>query len=196
MDFVYVELGFRGAASYDDPRTELLNFVLAHRVGSPVALALVLYALARRAALPLQLIAFPGHFLVRLEGVYVDPHSGRYPLDPSGLDNSPSRPKRSPRSPPAPVLHSPTQRSYVRSAIFIGPIDYAAITVKPGSSATGSLNSRKTPGTKPIVGFMRWPWGPPKVPSQTSRTTFNTRPTPKTPLARVHYFNAQDVRSL
>src|SRR5262249_54279162 len=43
--------------------------------------AVVLMAIGSRAGIAVDAIAFPGHFLVCVEGVYVDPDSGGFPLD-------------------------------------------------------------------------------------------------------------------
>jgi len=80
---VYRTLGFTTPESYDDPRLQLIDSVLARREGSPVALAVVLIALGRRLGVPLEGVAFPGHFMVRFGGavpVYIDPSSGAFPF--------------------------------------------------------------------------------------------------------------------
>jgi regulator of sirC expression with transglutaminase-like and TPR domain len=75
------EIGFRGSDDYDDPRSNYLNDVIERRTGSPVAMAVVLMALGRRAGVDVQGVAFPGHFLVRVEGHYADPFEGGAPLE-------------------------------------------------------------------------------------------------------------------
>jgi regulator of sirC expression with transglutaminase-like and TPR domain len=74
---VYGELGFRGnERDYYDPRNSYLNDVIERRLGIPITLAFVLMAIGRRAAVQVDGIGFPGHFLVRIGGeggVYVDP---------------------------------------------------------------------------------------------------------------------------
>lgn len=75
------EVGFRGSDDYDDPRSNYLNDVIDRRTGSPVAMAVVLMALGRRAGIEVSGVAFPGHFLVRIEGHYADPFEGGAPLD-------------------------------------------------------------------------------------------------------------------
>jgi len=75
------EIGFRGSDDYDDPRGNFLNDVIDRRTGSPVAMAVVLMALGRRAGLEGSGVAFPGHFLVRIERRYADPFEGGAPLD-------------------------------------------------------------------------------------------------------------------
>lgn len=64
----FEELGFRGNADdYYDPKNSLLNDVLARKIGIPITLAIVWCAIARRAGLLARGIAFPGHFLVRVD---------------------------------------------------------------------------------------------------------------------------------
>jgi regulator of sirC expression with transglutaminase-like and TPR domain len=75
---LFTSLGFRGnTADYYDPKNSLLPDVLAKKVGIPITLAIVWCAMARRAGLEAHGIAFPGHFLVRVdcEGapIVVDP---------------------------------------------------------------------------------------------------------------------------
>ena len=80
---VYQQLGFHGCEDYDDPRGQFINDVIDRRTGGPVLLAVVLIALGRRLDFPIDPIAFPGHFLVRMggdDGVYVDPFDGGHPL--------------------------------------------------------------------------------------------------------------------
>jgi regulator of sirC expression with transglutaminase-like and TPR domain len=58
--------GFRGnEVHYDDPRNSFLPEVLARRTGIPITLSIVAIDTARHAALPLQGVSFPGHFLAR-----------------------------------------------------------------------------------------------------------------------------------
>lgn len=61
------------------PQAALLNLVLQRRRGQPLALALLALELARRLAIPLQGVNFPGHFLLRVPGAdhLLDPCSGR-----------------------------------------------------------------------------------------------------------------------
>lgn len=80
-EYVRNEVGFRGSDDYDDPRGNYLNDVIARRTGSPVALAVVFMALGRRADVAVEGVAFPGHFLVRIEGHYADPFEASAPID-------------------------------------------------------------------------------------------------------------------
>jgi regulator of sirC expression with transglutaminase-like and TPR domain len=73
-EHVYGRLGFHGNADdYYDPKNSYLNEVLERRSGIPITLAVVLMAIGRRVGLVVEGIGFPGHFLVRIEGLLVDP---------------------------------------------------------------------------------------------------------------------------
>lgn len=73
------ELGFRGNEDdYYAEENSLLPRVIEHRRGNPITLCLVYIAVGRRAGLPVQGVALPGHFVVRAGGVFFDPfHGGR-----------------------------------------------------------------------------------------------------------------------
>ncbi len=79
-------------AHYDDFRNSLLNVVLDRRLGIPITLAVVYIDVARRAGLDAAGVAFPGHFLLRIEGdergaasaVILDPFNGGAELDEAG----------------------------------------------------------------------------------------------------------------
>lgn len=66
-------------------RVALLHQVLERRRGQPLALALIALELAHRLDIPLAVVAFPGHVLLRVEGAdhLLDPCGGRrlYPRD-------------------------------------------------------------------------------------------------------------------
>jgi regulator of sirC expression with transglutaminase-like and TPR domain len=65
---MFQEGGFKGnTEDYGDPRNSFLNEVLARRVGLPISLSVVFVELARRAGLQAHGVAFPGHFLARVE---------------------------------------------------------------------------------------------------------------------------------
>jgi regulator of sirC expression with transglutaminase-like and TPR domain len=72
------ELRFHG--NEDDYYAEdnsLLPRVIVNRFGNPITLSLVYLAVGRRAGLAIQGVGLPGHFVVRLGGVFFDPfHSG------------------------------------------------------------------------------------------------------------------------
>lgn len=80
---LFEELGFHGnREEYFDPRNSFLNDVLDRRIGIPITLSTVYLEVGRRIGCPLAGVAFPGHFLVRLEGVpgspdiFIDPFNG------------------------------------------------------------------------------------------------------------------------
>lgn len=69
---------FRGnQEDYYDPDNSYLNRVLARRVGIPISLSAVWIEVGRRLKWPVSGVAFPGHFLVRIDDrdhiVVVDP---------------------------------------------------------------------------------------------------------------------------
>jgi regulator of sirC expression with transglutaminase-like and TPR domain len=74
---LYVDLGFKGNEDeYYDPRNSLLPDVLERRTGIPITLAIVYMAVARRVGVETSGVAFPGHFLVRIEN---NPRAGEAP---------------------------------------------------------------------------------------------------------------------
>jgi regulator of sirC expression with transglutaminase-like and TPR domain len=85
----FKSLGFRGNADdYYDPRNSLLSDVLTTKVGIPITLSIVWCAIARTAGLVARGVAFPGHFLVRVESpegagepIVVDPFGAGRILD-------------------------------------------------------------------------------------------------------------------
>jgi regulator of sirC expression with transglutaminase-like and TPR domain len=80
---VYRDLSFSTPDTYDDPRLHHLNCVIDRRLGSPVALSVVLVALGARLGIRLSGVAFPGHFMVRYEAsepIFVDPSTGAFPF--------------------------------------------------------------------------------------------------------------------
>lgn len=65
---LFASLGFRGnTEDYYDPKNSLLPDVLSRKVGIPITLSIVWCAMARRAGLVARGVAFPGHFLVRVD---------------------------------------------------------------------------------------------------------------------------------
>lgn len=75
------ELGFHGnTGDYYDPRNSFVPDVVARRTGIPISLSVVYLELARAAGLRASGVAFPGHFLVRVEGaqapLFIDPFAG------------------------------------------------------------------------------------------------------------------------
>jgi regulator of sirC expression with transglutaminase-like and TPR domain len=65
---VHEVLGFHGnETDYQDPRNSLLSDVLQRRVGIPITLALVYTEIARHVGVRARGVAFPGHYLVRID---------------------------------------------------------------------------------------------------------------------------------
>lgn len=77
-DYFFGELEFTGnTQDYYDPRNSYLNDVLDRRMGIPISLSLIYRALAAAAAVRLDGINFPGHFLLAYtrssgERIYID----------------------------------------------------------------------------------------------------------------------------
>jgi regulator of sirC expression with transglutaminase-like and TPR domain len=70
---LFDELHFTGNnETYADPRNSFLNEVLDRRTGIPISLAVVYMEVARRAGLQVEGVNFPGHFLVRCQGLIID----------------------------------------------------------------------------------------------------------------------------
>lgn len=76
--------GFKGnTEAYYDPRNSFLNDVLDRRLGIPITLSVIYLEVGWRLGLPVMGVGFPGHFLVRFEGValrvLIDPYDcGRF----------------------------------------------------------------------------------------------------------------------
>jgi regulator of sirC expression with transglutaminase-like and TPR domain len=75
--------GFRGdprCYQEQDPANSHLNQVLERRRGLPILLSVIYLEVARRVGLPMQGLALPGHFLVRLRDaggdLFLDPFGG------------------------------------------------------------------------------------------------------------------------
>jgi regulator of sirC expression with transglutaminase-like and TPR domain len=86
----FESLGFQGNADdYYDPKNSLLPDVLSRKLGIPITLSIVWCAMARTAGLVARGIAFPGHFLVRVDAtvaasdtpIVVDPFAAGRILD-------------------------------------------------------------------------------------------------------------------
>jgi regulator of sirC expression with transglutaminase-like and TPR domain len=73
------ELGFRGNADdYYSARNSLLPCVMDSRLGIPISLSVLYMFVAQRAAVVVEGINLPGHFVVRHGGILFDPfHEGR-----------------------------------------------------------------------------------------------------------------------
>lgn len=80
-DFLGGELRFHG--NEDDYYAEdnsLLPRVITNRFGNPITLSLVYIAIGRRAGLSIHGVGLPGHFVVRLGGIFFDPFHGGHRL--------------------------------------------------------------------------------------------------------------------
>ena len=73
-------LRLRGAGG-GDPRAHYLHCVLDRGCGVPIACAAVWIAVGTRAAIPVEGINMPGHFLVRVDGQFFDTVASGEPLD-------------------------------------------------------------------------------------------------------------------
>ena len=74
---LFEEHRFTGnSENYSDPRNSFLNEVLDRRTGIPISLAVVYMEVARRAGLHVEGVNFPGHFLVRCQGLIIDAFHG------------------------------------------------------------------------------------------------------------------------
>ncbi|MGI8923268.1 MAG: SirB1 family protein [Fimbriimonadales bacterium] len=77
-------LGFCGDRDdQGDPRNNLLDHVIEHRRGMPVALSIILLEMASRKDWHLEGVALPGHFMVRdaTTGYYIDTYNRAQVLD-------------------------------------------------------------------------------------------------------------------
>ena len=81
-EVLFEEEGFRGnEKDYYDARNSYLNQVLERRLGIPITLSLLFIEVGRRVGLSLSGVAFPGHFLAKLQlghgpEIFVDAYNG------------------------------------------------------------------------------------------------------------------------
>src|SRR3954468_7612247 len=77
---LFVARGFAGnTVDYGDPRNSYLDVVLDRHLGLPITLSVLMIEVGRRAGLELHGVGMPGHFLVGVNGAYVDPfHAGAF----------------------------------------------------------------------------------------------------------------------
>ena len=100
---MFAVCGFRGNDDdYYDPKNSFLNCVLDRKVGIPITLSIVYIEIARRAGVPASGVAFPGHFLVRIETgtgepLLVDPFGAGRVVGRSMLASLVGRDLRAPR---------------------------------------------------------------------------------------------------
>jgi len=89
---LFEDKGYAGnEADYYDPKNSLLSDVLARRRGIPISLALVYTEVAARAGVQARGVAFPGHFLVRIDDArgdtaFIDPFFGGKTLNEKDLE--------------------------------------------------------------------------------------------------------------
>jgi regulator of sirC expression with transglutaminase-like and TPR domain len=69
------ELGFAGATEYYLSANSNLEHVLRERKGIPISLAVVLIGVAEQVGLKAHGVNFPGHFIVAVDDVLIDPFS-------------------------------------------------------------------------------------------------------------------------
>ena len=86
---LFAQLGFTGdEVAYYQADNSFLHRVLERRRGIPITLSILTLEVGRRAGVPLEPIAMPGHFLLRdpLAGAYLDPFHGGVLLDLEGCE--------------------------------------------------------------------------------------------------------------
>ena len=67
------EAGFKGADSYYEPDNSALSLLLSGKPGIPISLAALIISVAELLGLDAVGLNFPGHFLLHLDGLTVDP---------------------------------------------------------------------------------------------------------------------------
>lgn len=88
---LFIEKGYEGNTnSYYDPRNSFLNDVIERKLGIPISLSILYIELGHALGLPLSGIAFPGHFLVKLEisdgAIVLDPYFGGISLNEEDIE--------------------------------------------------------------------------------------------------------------
>ena len=88
---LFIEKGFEGNSDhYYDPKNSFLNDVLDRKLGIPISLSILYIELGKELGLPLAGVAFPGHFLVKLEiddgAIVLDPYFGGISLSEDDLE--------------------------------------------------------------------------------------------------------------
>jgi regulator of sirC expression with transglutaminase-like and TPR domain len=86
---LFDDLGFTGdEQEYYQPDNSYLHRVLERRRGIPITLGVLVVEVGRRAGVPVEPVAMPGHFLVREpeSGAYLDPFHGGVVLDEAGCE--------------------------------------------------------------------------------------------------------------
>lgn len=90
--YFFDELHFRGNVNdYDDADNSYLNRVLERRCGIPISLAAIYMEIGQQAGIPLQGVAFPGRFLVKLKladgTLFIDVFAGGRSLSRADLED-------------------------------------------------------------------------------------------------------------
>ena len=88
---LFIEKGYEGnSTSYYDPRNSFLNDVIERKLGIPISLSILYIEIGNALGLPLSGIAFPGHFLVKLEisdgAIVLDPYFGGISLNEEDIE--------------------------------------------------------------------------------------------------------------
>ena len=130
----FEELGFRGNTSdYYDAKNSLLPDVLERRTGIPISMTFVWCEIARRAGVFARGIAFPGHFLGRIDElpalsgrtaaspVIVDPFNGAKTLSDAGILAWVRR-AQGPRAELTPALLEPATARVTHVSLFDGSL--------------------------------------------------------------------------
>jgi regulator of sirC expression with transglutaminase-like and TPR domain len=89
---LFQDKGFEGNSEhYYDPKNSFLNDVLDRKLGIPISLSILYIELGKELGLPLAGVAFPGHFLVKLEiddgAIVLDPYFGGISLSEDDLED-------------------------------------------------------------------------------------------------------------
>jgi regulator of sirC expression with transglutaminase-like and TPR domain len=158
--YLFDELGFAGnETDYEDPRNSFLNEVIDRRTGIPITLSLVYMEVARRAALPVEGINFPGHFLLRCRPGLGLPYAEDLIIDPfhrgallsrgllarqSGAHHDEDEPLLPPATKPQILsrMLANLKRIYVRMQSFPQARDVTDLLIAVDPSAISELRDR------------------------------------------------------
>ncbi|MFQ5967512.1 MAG: transglutaminase family protein [Acidimicrobiia bacterium] len=78
---IAIQEGYGGTLeNYHDPANSYLHEVLDRRTGLPITLATIWIEVGQRAALDVQGVGLPGHFLIYAQGQLIDPFHGGEPI--------------------------------------------------------------------------------------------------------------------
>jgi regulator of sirC expression with transglutaminase-like and TPR domain len=117
--YLFKQQGFAGnLGDFLDPRNSFLNDVIDRKLGIPISLSVLYMEIGRRLGLPIEGVAFPGHFLVKLRTVdgeiVLDPFAGGLSLDEEDLQQ---------------------RLKHLAEAGFTGPADLATLLVAASNRA-------------------------------------------------------------